>query len=39
MNSLDCNEIKIFINLKIIGEKISAKNYIIFKKFLKNYAI
>ena len=33
MKNLDCNQIKIFINLEIIGEKDkNKKNYIIFKK-------
>ena len=33
MTNLDCNQIKIFINLEIIGEKDkNKKNYIIFKK-------
>ena len=33
MKNLDCNQIKIFINLEIIGEE---KLYIYFKKFDKN---
>ena len=35
MKSLDCNQIKIFINLEIIGEedKYKKKNYIYFFKF------
>ena len=33
MKNLDCNQIKIFINLEIIGEKDKKKkNYIIFSK-------
>ena len=33
MKNLDCNQIKIFINLEIIGEKDkNKKNYIIFLK-------
>ena len=37
MKNLDCNQIKIFINLQIIGEKDkNKKNYI---KFLKNIKI
>ena len=30
MNSLDCNQIKIFINLEIIGEEDKYKNKFIF---------
>ena len=36
MKSLDCNQIKIFINLEIIGEEDKyKKNYIYFLKILK----
>ena len=36
MNCLDCNQIKIFINLKIIGEEDKyKKNYIYFFKIIK----
>ena len=31
MKNLDCNQIKIFINLKIIGEDNKNKKYIYFK--------
>ena len=38
MKNLDCNQIKIFINLEIIGEKDkNKKNYIIFLKNLKKF--
>ena len=41
MKNLDCNQIKIFINLEIIREedKIKKKNYIYFLKNLKNFCI
>ena len=36
MNCLDCNQIKIFINLEIIGEEDKyKKNYIYFFKIIK----
>ena len=38
MKNLDCNQIKIFINLEIIGEKDkNKKNYINFFKNLKKF--
>ena len=39
MKSLDCNQIKIFINLEIIREedKYKKKNYIKFFKILKKF--
>ena len=38
MKSLDCNQIKIFINLEIIGEEDKyIKIYINFFKILKNF--
>ena len=38
MKSLDCNQIKIFINLEIIGEEDKyKKNYIYFFKILKKF--
>ena len=38
MKRLDCNQIKIFINLEIIGEEDKyKKNYIYFKKILKKF--
>ena len=39
MKSLDCNQIKIFINLEIIGEEEirTKKNYIYFLKNLKKF--
>ena len=38
MKSLDCNQIKIFMNLEIIGkEDKDKKNYIYFFKILKKF--
>ena len=38
MKSLDCNQIKIYINLEIIGEENKyKKNYIYFLRILKKF--
>ena len=38
MKSLDCNQIKLYINLEIIGEEDKyKKNYIYFLKILKQF--
>ena len=39
MKNLDCNQIKIFIILEIIGEEYKKKNYIFFFLNLKKIAI